>query len=337
MVFISVMVWICFYPGNRLHAVSLKVGLVMDDFGMHDRSYNQLAYQGLVQAEKELGIKGSAVSAAKEEDYSKIIGRYVQGGYELVIGNGVLMKQAFIEASQRFPGTKFVLTDVELEGLPNLGSVVFASQEVSFLAGSLAAMLDQDQNARFPIRHNGRLSIVAGQEIPSVETSMAGFFQGARYINPYIQVRYGFAGSFKNADAGKQLALNQNINGSDIIYTLAGDAGSGVLAASNEAKFLIIGSGSDPDFSEANRVLTNTRKLYNVVVFQTVKDTLQGRFPSGKVIYDLKNGGVELTPLNRNVPEYISNRLEQIRDDIMNGWIRVGVEIPEWAKLQNQR
>jgi len=46
---------------------------------------------------------------------------------------------------------------------------------------------------------------------------------------------------------------------------------------------------------------------------------------------------VELTPLNKNVPEYISYRLDQIRDDIMNGWIRVGVEIPEWAKLQNQR
>ncbi|MEC7629793.1 MAG: BMP family ABC transporter substrate-binding protein, partial [SAR324 cluster bacterium] len=142
---------------------------------------------------------------------------------------------------------------------------------------------------------------------------------------------------FKNADAGKQLALNQNMNGSDIIYALAGDADSGVLAASKEAKFLLIGSGSDPDFSEANRVLTNTRKLYNVVVFQTVKDTLQGRFPSGKVFYDLKNGGVDLSPLNKNVPEYISNRLDQIRDDIMNGWIRVGVEIPEWAKRQNQK
>ena len=110
-----------------------------------------------------------------------------------------------------------------------------------------------------------------------------------------------------------------------------------MLAASKEAKFLLIGSGSDHHFSETDRVLTNTRKLYNVVVFQTVKDTLQGRFPSGKVIYDLKNGGVELTLLNRNVPEYISNRLEQVRDHIMNGWIRVGVEIPEWAKQQNQR
>ncbi len=337
MVSISVMVCICFCPGNPLHAVSLKVGLVMDDFGGHERSYNQLAYQGLVQAEKELGIKGSAVSAAKEKDYSKIIGNYVQGGYELVIGNGVLMKQAFIEASQRFAGTKFLLTDAGLEGLSNLSSVVFASQEVSFLAGSLAAMLDQDQNTRFPIRHNGRLSIVAGQETASVETAMAGFFQGARYINPYIQVRYRFAGSFKNADAGKQIALNQNINGSDIIYTLAGDADSGVLAASNEAKFLLIGSGSDQQFSGVNRVLTNTRKLYNVVVFQTVKDILQGRFPSGKVFYDLKNGGVDLTPLNKNVPEYISNRLDQIRDDIINGWIRVGLKIPEWAKLQNQR
>ena len=66
MVFISVMVWIWFYSVNPLHAVSLKVGLVMDDFGRYDRSYNQLSYRGLVQAEKELGIKGSAVSAAKE-------------------------------------------------------------------------------------------------------------------------------------------------------------------------------------------------------------------------------------------------------------------------------
>ena len=57
MIFISVMVWTSFYPGTPLHAASLKVGLVMDDFGGHDRNYNQLAYQGLVQAEKELGIK----------------------------------------------------------------------------------------------------------------------------------------------------------------------------------------------------------------------------------------------------------------------------------------
>ena len=79
------------------------------------------------------------------------------------------------------------------------------------------------------------------------------------------------------------------------------------------------------------------RDRYDVVVFQIIKDTLQGRFPSGKVFYDLKNGGVDLSPLNKNVPEYISNRLDQIRDDIMKGWIRVGVKIPEWAKRQNQR
>ena len=148
------------------------------------------------------------------------------------------------------------------------------------MAGSLAAMLDQDQNTRFPIRHNGRLGIVAGQEIPSVETSMAGFFQGARYINPFIQVRYGFTGSFKNADAGKQFALNQNINGSDIIYTLAGEAGSGVIAASNEAKFLIIGSGSDQHFSEVNRVFNKHEKTVQCRCFSN-----RQRHPSRQISF----------------------------------------------------
>ena len=52
-----------------LYGAPLKVGLVKDYARLNDRSFNQLTYQGLVQAEKELGIRGTAVVAKKDSDY----------------------------------------------------------------------------------------------------------------------------------------------------------------------------------------------------------------------------------------------------------------------------
>ncbi len=53
-------------------------------------------------------------------------------------------------------------------------------------------------------------------------------------------------------------------------------------------------------------------------------------------LYNLENGGLDISRLNKKVPQYISYRLGQIKEDIIDGNIRVGMEIPVWAKHQNQ-
>ena len=259
-----------------------------------------------------------------------------QGGYDLVIGVGVFMTEAIKDAAVQFPGTKFLLIDVPVEGFPNISSAIFASQEISFLAGALSALVDRDQSIQLPIRHNGILSIVGGLKIHSVDIYMAGFFQGARYINPDIEVLYGYTGVLGNPVVGKQLALSQHSKGSDIIYQLAGDTGLGVIEASKEANFLSVSSNSDQDSLVLDHVLTSTNKLFNVAVFSTIEETLRDNFPAGLVLYNLENGGLDISRLNKKVPQYISYRLGQIKEDIIDGNIRVGMEIPVWAKHQNQ-
>ncbi len=317
-------------------AVPLKVGLVADYAGLNDRSFNQITYEGLVQAEKELSIKGTAVVAKNNTDYLPNMVRFARGGYDLVIGVGFFMTDAIKEAAQQYPETKFLLIDMPIDGIPNLSTAIFASQEIAFLAGALSALVDQDKSIDLPIRHNGVLSIVAGAQIPPVDIYMAGYFQGAKHINPEIKVLYGYTGTFGDPAAGKQFALSQHSKGSDIVYQLAGGTGLGVIQASKESNFLSIGADSDQAYLAPQNVLTSTSKLCNVAVYSTIERMLKNDFPSGVVLYDLKSGGVDISPVHKAVPGYIVDRVEQIKSEIISGKIQVGIEIPAWAKQQNQ-
>lgn len=322
-------------PGTATSA-PLKVGLVADYAGLNDRSFNQITYEGLVRAEKELGIKGTAVVAKNNTDYLPNMVRFARAGYDLVIGVGFFMTDAIKEAAQQYPDTKFLLIDMPVGGIPNLSTAIFASQEIAFLAGALSALVDLDQGIDLPIRHNGILSIVAGAQIPPVDIYMAGFFQGAKHINPDIKVLYGYTGTFGDPAAGKQFALSQHSKGSDIVYQLAGGTGLGVIQASKESNFLSIGADSDQAYLAPQNVLTSTSKLCNVAVFSTIEQMLKGDFPSGVVLYDLKSGGVDISPVHKAVPGYVVERVEQLKSDIIAGTIQVGTEIPAWAKQQNQ-
>src|SRR5436305_14525486 len=69
-------------------AAAFKVGLSTDIGGLNDRGFNHLAYVGLQQAEKKLGIQGRVVEAASSADYIPNMAALARQGYNLVIGVG---------------------------------------------------------------------------------------------------------------------------------------------------------------------------------------------------------------------------------------------------------
>ena len=54
-------------------AATVKVGLVADQGELNDHGFNQLAYQGLQRAERELGVKGRVVESASPAEYLSLI------------------------------------------------------------------------------------------------------------------------------------------------------------------------------------------------------------------------------------------------------------------------
>ena len=67
-------------------AKKIKVGLVTDIGGLNDRSFNQLANEGLERAKSELGVEGRALTSKSNADYVPNLSTLAQQKYDVVIG-----------------------------------------------------------------------------------------------------------------------------------------------------------------------------------------------------------------------------------------------------------
>ena len=83
---------------------AIKVGLVTDIGGLNDRSFNQLANEGLERAESELGVEGRALTSESDADYVPNLSTLAQQKYDLVIGVGFLMSESVNTVAEAVPG-----------------------------------------------------------------------------------------------------------------------------------------------------------------------------------------------------------------------------------------
>ena len=107
--------------GGAAPAKTLKVGMVTDSSGLHDRGFNHLAYVGLQQAQKRLGITFRVAESRSSSDYIPNLASFARQGYDLVVGVGYTEIGAMGAVAKRFPNTRFAIVDVangDLAGKP---------------------------------------------------------------------------------------------------------------------------------------------------------------------------------------------------------------------------
>ena len=80
---------------------AMKVGLVTDIGGLNDRGFNQLAFQGLKQAETDLGVEIRVLESKSDADYIPNLQTLADDGFDLIISVGFLMTEATAEAARR--------------------------------------------------------------------------------------------------------------------------------------------------------------------------------------------------------------------------------------------
>lgn len=310
-------------------AFALKVGLVTDTGGLNDRSFNQLAYQGLQQAESDLHTEISVVQSKSQSDYVPNLTRFAQQKYDMVIAVGFLMHDAVEQVSQSFPDTKFLLIDSDVTDRPNVTSALFAEQQAGYLVGALAGMVEADKSFDLTgLRHNDNIGVVGGQSIPPVNRYIAGYYQGAKAEDPAINIQLGYTGNFDDPASGKSLAQAQHSKGADIIFQVAGGTGLGVIQAAKDGGYYAIGVDTDQAYVAPSNVLTSAMKRVDVAVFKTIKDLGDGTFKSGVQTFDLQNDGVGVGVMLDGLPDAMTAKVKQIEADIKAGKIQVSDQIP---------
>jgi basic membrane protein A len=301
-------------------AKKIKVGLVTDIGGLNDRSFNQLANQGLEQSEKTLGIQGRVLPSHANSDYIPNLSSLAQQHYDLVIGVGFLMADAMSTVAKKFPNTKFAIIDYSaaaLKGKPtNVQGLLFKEQEAGYLAGYMAGLYMKDQGS------GGTISSVGGQKIPPVDHYIAGYQAGAKAADPGIKTLNGYSQDFVDQSKCKEIALNQIQQGAKVVFQVAGQCGLGALDAAKEKGVQGIGVDADQAYL-GSHILTSAEKKVDVAVETAIKSAQNGSFQGGQdATFDLKNNGVGIGKTNTNGAKY-QDQVDQVKQKIMSGQITV--------------
>lgn len=294
-----------------------KAGLVTDVGGVHDRSFNQLAWEGLQQAGKDLGMEVKFTESKQNADYSANLTRYAEAGYGIIFAVGFLMQDALKDVAPRFPKVKFAIIDGDAPDLPNCVSYKFREEEGSFLVGALAGAMTKSNTVGF----------VGGMEMPLIKKFEAGYKAGVETTNPKAKVVVGYAGKFNDPQQGQEIALSQMGSGADILFHAAGSTGIGVIKAvqARGKGFYAIGVDKDQDGDAPGSVLTSMVKHVDVAVIDVCKAVASGTFKPGTTVLGLKEDGVGMSPMQytkKDVPPAVLAKIDDLKKQIIDGKIK---------------
>lgn len=283
-------------PSKAQATSGLRVALVTDVGGLNDKSFNALAYKGLKDAQKRLGIEGRVFISKSAADYIPNLSTGARS-YDLVIGVGFLMADQIAAVAQRFPDTKFAIVDfpaAALKGGPkNARGILFAENEAGCLAGVAAARVSKSKV----------IASVGGQKIPPVDAYIAGYQYCAKRVVKNVQTLNDYSQDFVAQDKCKEIALNQIQQDADVVFQVAGGCGLGALQAAKDGKVWGIGVDAD-QFYLGRHILTSAQKKVDVGVYSTIALAGSTKWKGGvDGVFNVKNRGVGVGKVAKNAPQ----------------------------------
>ena len=283
-------------------ASGFKVGLVTDIGGLNDHGFNHLSYEGLLQAQSQLGVKGTVLQSTSGADYVPNLSRLAAAGNKLVIAVGFLMAAPLEQVAKQYPNTHFAIIDSPGATAPdtakNIEGIDFAEQQAGYPAGYLTGLY---------LKQHGyaTASSVGGQSIPPVNLYIAGFQAGVKAADPSAKLLNAYSQNFTDESSCKELALNQINAGSKVVFQVAGACGLGVISAGVQTHTQVIGVDADQNYLAPTLVLTSAEKMVNTGVFTAIKDLMAGTF-SSNLQEDITNGGVGIGKIDADGQPYAS-------------------------------
>ena len=305
--------------GGRVGAQEFTPAVVFDMGSKFDKSFNEAAYNGAERFKKDTGIGYREFEVTAEAQREQALRNMARRGSQIIVGIGFSQASGIEKVAKEFPALKFGIVDAVVD-LPNVQSIVFKEHEGSFLVGMAAAMASK----------TGKIGFVGGMDIPLIRKFALGYEEGAKHVNPKIEVFQNMTGTtsaaWNDPTRGGELARSQFDRGADVIYAAAGATGLGVLQAAKDKGRLAIGVDSNQNHIHPGSILTSMVKRVDLAVYDSFKTAKEGTWKAGVKNLGVAEGGVgyALDQYNRSLitPE-MERRLGQARADIVAGKIKV--------------
>ena len=317
-VFVSALLVVLLVSGG-LAAQEIRPAIVFDMGGRFDRSFNEAVHRGGQAFQQASGVQVAEFEVTQEPQREQALRNFARRGQDPIVAVGFAQRAAVQTVAAEFPRTRFILIDSVVEA-PNVQSVLFREEQGSYLAGMMAAMASR----------SGRIGFVGGMDIPLIRKFACGYVQGARAVNPQVQIFQNMTGStpaaWRDPVRGGELARSQIERGADVIFHAAGGTGTGELQAAADAGRLGIGVDSNQNHLHPGRVLTSMLKRVDVASQRGFEQARGGSWRAGVNVLGLAEDGVGLAFDDNNaalVTPEMHTRIDRARAEVVAGRVTV--------------
>jgi basic membrane protein A and related proteins len=324
-------------------AAKIRVTIVHNGT-LGDKSFFDSANRGLEKAKADLGVEFKTIElgfeASKwEAGLDDAISD--EANYDILITGTFQMADFITARADAHPTKRFIVYDTAVDytkcKCANVFSILYKQNEGSYLAGVYAAAtLKEGKLAK--LQGKNTIGAVGGLPIPVIDDFIKGYTQGAKSVDPNINVLVQYVGgdkAFGDPAKGKEIALSMYDQGADVIFQIAALSGQGVIEAAAERGLYAIGVDSDQaeifraDKKDnlANAIITSMLKNVDNSLFLALSLHKEGKLEYGTVgSFGLKEGGVGLAmndTVKKNTPESVMKLVDQAQADILSGKIKV--------------
>jgi simple sugar transport system substrate-binding protein len=155
------------------------------------------------------------------------------GEYDLVLGSNPSLPEICANVGATFPAQKFIITDAQYSGNPQISAYLYNQYEQALFLGYLAGLVT---TGTMPHANDAkRIGFIAAQEFPLLSRHIVpGFLEGARRVDPDIVMDFRVIGNWYDANKAAELASGMINAGVDVFSSIAGGAAQGLVRTIKE-------------------------------------------------------------------------------------------------------
>lgn len=251
-------------------------------------------------------------------DYIRVLREYAESGVTLVVGEAFGISRDVRKAADEYPEVAFLMGDSFGPYGKNMSVFDNYIHEPCYLMGMIAGTMTK----------TNKIGMVGGYPIGEVNRLFNAFIEGAKSVNPNVQFKVSFIGSWYDPPKAKEFAYAQIEAGVDVLYAER----AGVVDAAREKGLIAFGNVNDMNKEENGKDVVVASALWNMepAISHAIEMVKAGTFTAEdyKEWTMMGKGGASLSPyyeFEDKLPVQIKEKVAQTAAGVKDGSVVVEI------------
>ena len=266
-----------------------------------------------LEAAKAAGeIEYAYSEKVSNSDYIRVLREYAESGVKLIVGEAFGISREARKVADDYPGVAFLMGDPFKPHGSNFAVFDNYIHEPCYLMGIIAGTMTKSK----------KIGMVGGYPIGEVNRLFHAFMAGAKSVDPAIEFKVTFIGSWYDPPKAKEAAFAQIESGVDILYAER----AGVVDAAREKGLLAFGNVNDMNKEENGTGVVVTSALWHMenAINYAIEKVKTGSFKAEdyKEWTMMQKGGASLAPyyeFEDKIPADVKAKVAELSKQIMAG------------------